>query len=320
MIINNPIIWTLTDGSDGMISQVKGLALEFGKNITEIKTDLIFPWNKLPPGIIPTFRWIFKNKLPSNIIPNVVISCGRKSVFLSTYLKKNFPHIVNIHIQNPKISSNYFTFLVVPSHDNLIGENVINSVGAIHHLKKNNIIFNDIDIQKSNLISCIIGGENNHYYFNEKQAYDLCRKIKNIKISNPSFNILIITSRRTNSKIKSILKKHLGSISKLWLGDGNNPYLFAIQNSNFFIITSDSTSMISEASISEKPIYIYQLPFKRKSNRFERFHHEFKKLKITRDFNNTEILENWSYDSLNESERIAGIIKKRIIEGSNETK
>ena len=173
---------------------------------------------------------------------------------------------------------------------------------------------------KSNLISCIIGGENNHYYFNEKQAYDLCRKIKNIKISNPSFNILIITSRRTNSKIKSILKKHLGSISKLWLGDGNNPYLFAIQNSNFFIITSDSTSMISEASISEKPIYIYQLPFKRKSNRFERFHHEFKKLKITRDFNNTEILENWSYDSLDESKRIAGIIKKRIIEGSNETK
>ena len=106
----------------------------------------------------------------------------------------------------------------------------------------------------------------------------------------------------------------------MWLGDGNNPYLFAIQNSNFFIITSDSTSMISEASISEKPIYIYQLPFKRKSNRFERFHDEFKKLKITRDFNNKEILENWSYDSLNESERIAGIIKKRIIEGNNETK
>ena len=320
MIKSNPIIWTLTDGSDGMISQVKGLALEFGKNITEIKTDLIFPWNKLPPGIIPTFSWIFKNKLPSNITPNVVISCGRKSVFLSLYIKKNFPHIVNIHIQNPKISSNYFTFVVVPSHDNLIGENIITSVGAIHHLKKNNINFNNIDIQKSNLISCIIGGENNHYYFNEKQAYDLCKKIKNIKMSNPSFNILIITSRRTNNKIKSILKKNLGSISKLWLGNGNNPYLFAIQNSNFFIITSDSTSMISEASISEKPIYIYQLPFKRKSNRFERFHHEFKKRKITRDFNNTEILENWSYNSLNESERIAGIIKKRIIEGNNETK
>jgi len=320
LIIKNPIIWTLTDGSDGMISQVKGLANEFGKNITEIETDLIFPWNKLPPGIIPTFSWIFKNNIPSNISPNIVISCGRKSVFLSTHLKKKFPNIVNIHIQNPKISPNCFTFVVVPSHDNLVGGNVISSIGAIHHLKKNNIIFNGIDTKKSILISFIIGGENNHYYFNDEQTYDICKKIKNIKNSNPSFEILTITSRRTNSKTKSILKKELGSISKLWLGNGKNPYLFAIQNSNFFIITSDSTSMISEASISEKPIYIYQLPYKRKSNRFERFHQEFKKLNITRDFNNTEILENWRYDSLNESERIAGIIKKRIIEGNNEIK
>ena len=320
MILKNPNIWTLTDGSHGMISQVKGLANEFGKNITEIKTDLIFPWSKLTPGIFPTFSWIFKNKIPLNINPNIVISCGRKSVFLSKHLKKKFPHILNIHIQNPKTSSNYFTFVVAPSHDNLKGNNVINSVGAIHHLKKNNITSNKIDTKKSKLISCIIGGENNHYYFNEKQTYDICKKIRNIKISNPGYEILIITSRRTNSKIKNILSKQLGSISKLWLGDGKNPYLFAIQNSNYFIITSDSTSMISEASISEKPIYIYQLPFKRKSNRFERFHHEFKKLNITRDFNNTEILEKWSYNSLNESERIAGIIKKRIIEGNNETK
>ena len=40
--INNPKIWSLTDGSQGMISQTKGLANEFRMNITEIKTDLIF--------------------------------------------------------------------------------------------------------------------------------------------------------------------------------------------------------------------------------------------------------------------------------------
>ncbi len=251
MNIKNPIIWTLTDGSDGMISQVNGLANEFGKNITEIKTNLIFPWKKLPPGIIPTFSWIFKNKIPTNIIPNIVISCGRKSVFLSMHLKKNFPDIINIHIQNPKISTKYFSFVVVPSHDNLEGKNVISSVGAIHHLKNNDMKF---DIKESNLISCIIGGENNHYYFKEEQTYEICKKIRNIKIYNPSFEILIVTSRRTDIKTKSILKKQLSSISKLWLGSGDNPYLFAIQNSKFFIITSDSTSMISEASISGKPI------------------------------------------------------------------
>ena len=40
-------IWAVTDGSKGMISQVIGLSNQISKNITEIKTDLIFPWNKI---------------------------------------------------------------------------------------------------------------------------------------------------------------------------------------------------------------------------------------------------------------------------------
>ena len=42
MNINNPKIWTLTDGSQGMISQTRGLAFELGKNIAETKTDVFF--------------------------------------------------------------------------------------------------------------------------------------------------------------------------------------------------------------------------------------------------------------------------------------
>ena len=105
-----------------------------------------------------------------------------------------------------------------------------------------------------------------------------------------------------------MIKNKLDSISKIWLGEGENPYEFALYNSKFFIITSDSTSMISEASISGMPIYVYQLPHKRQSVRFNRFHNEFKKLNIIRDFPSTNILENWSYDKLDESKRIAGII------------
>ena len=78
--------------------------------------------------------------------------------------------------------------------------------------------------------------------------------------------------------------------------------------------------MISEASISGKPIYVYKLPLKRKSIRLERFHHEFEGLNITRDFESMNIIENWSYDKLNESKRIAGIIKERIIKEKYEFK
>ena len=131
-------IWSVTDGSQGMISQVMGLSKQISADITEIKTDLIFPWNKIQPGFLPTYKWIFKNKFPINNEPNILISCGRKSVYFSLYCKKKFKKLLNIHIQNPKISSKNFSYVISPNHDNLTGNNVLNSVGALHHFNKVN--------------------------------------------------------------------------------------------------------------------------------------------------------------------------------------
>ena len=50
-------------------------------------------------------------------------------------LKKNFKKIINIHIQNPKISSKNFSFIVAPNHDNYIGKIIINSIGALHNFQ-----------------------------------------------------------------------------------------------------------------------------------------------------------------------------------------
>ena len=311
-------IWTLTDGSQGMISQVIGLAKEFGDDIFQIKTDLRFPWTFLQPGILPTSRWIFKNYLPYNNKPKIVISCGRKSVYLSIFLKKKFKDIINIHIQNPKISFSNFNYIVAPNHDNILANNVINSVGALHKFSSE-IISNTKNIEgisEKDLVTCIIGGQNQHYNFNINEAEDLCFKLINLKKNNSKMNLLVLTSRRTVDPIKKILKKNLSSISTIWLGEGQNPYEFALKYSKYFIVTSDSTSMISESAITGKPIYIYNLPFKRVSKRFEKFHNEFKNLNITRDFNEKIILSNWEYKPLNESKRISGIIKERIIEDS----
>ena len=300
-------IWAVTDGSQGMISQVMGLSKQISPYITEIKTDLIFPWNKIQPGFLPTFKWIFKNNFPLNNEPNILISCGRKSVYFSLYCKKKFRNLLNIHIQNPKISSSNFSYVISPNHDNFKGGNVLNSVGALHHLKRNNTV------SDPNLVTCIIGGNNQHYHFRDKEINKLCDKLIEIKNNKKDIKLNIVTSRRTSSLIKKILIEKLNNIATIWTGDGKNPYIESIQKSSYFIVTSDSTSMISEAAISGKPIYIHHLTFKRKSKRIENFHREFSDLGITRDLINFNHLSDWTYNSLNESERIAIIIKKRII-------
>ena len=105
-------------------------------------------------------------------------------------------------------------------------------------------------------------------------------------------------------------------MQKFGLVTGKTPTLSLSKKSSYFIVTSDSTSMISEAAISGKPIYVHHLTFKRKSKRIENFHIEFSDLGITKDLINFNHLSDWTYNSLNESERIAIIIKKKIIKDS----
>ena len=197
MNINNPKIWTITDGSQGMISQVKGLAFELSNEITEIKTDIIFPWNSIQPGFLPNFKWIFKNEIP-NYIPDIIISCGRKKCLSFNIPKeKIFKHNQYSYSKSKNITKK-FSYIVAPNHDNYYGKNVINSVGALHNFKKK--IPKNFEYKNKNIVSCLIGGENNHYLFGLKEAYNMCDKIKKLKKINSELEFLVISSRRTSKR------------------------------------------------------------------------------------------------------------------------
>ena len=113
--------------------------------------------------------------------------------------------------------------------------------------------------------------------------------------------------------MKNALKDKLKDIAIIWNENEKNPYTFALKNSDFFIVTSDSTSMISECAFTGNPIFIFHLPFKRQSKRIENFHKQFQKLKITKKLDYKNDLIPWTYVALNESKRIASILKERII-------
>lgn len=316
-------ILVVTDGSQGMNSQVEGLAKQFNINFTSLHAKLLFPWSKLQPGILPIFSWIFLNKINKIPKPDLIISCGRKSVYLSIYFKKKFRNIITIHIQNPKISFNNFNYIIAPQHDNISGINVISSFGALHRFDQstlNSVVDKNFDIPKNNLISVIIGGSNNHYNFSSIEACELIERIKNIKKINPKYIFLIIFSRRTSNQVKNSIKINLNNHAIISDENKKNPYTFALKHSKFFIVTSDSTSMISECAFTSKPIYIFHLPFKRKSKRIKKFHEQFQKLNITKDLKLINKLTPWTYKLLDESKRISSIIKKRIIKEESDFK
>jgi len=298
-----------------MISQVNGLAEHLSTDVLQIKTNLIFPWSKLQPGLLPVYKWIFKNDFDFTYKPDILISCGRKSVYTSLYLKKIFKkNIITIHIQNPKINPNNFDFVITPNHDNIDGNNILNTLGAIHQFtqKKLNESKDIINIKnKESLVSIIIGGSNQHYKFSKKIVEDLINQIKILINKYKDYSFCVIPSRRTDKSNVDLLTKELSNIAFVWNKQTNNPYLFCLRFSKYFIVTSDSTSMISECAFTGKPVYVYHLPFKRVSTRIVNFHKEFEEQCITRKFTNN--LDIWKYTSLNEAKRIAGILRSRIL-------
>jgi mitochondrial fission protein ELM1 len=303
----------LTQGMHGMISQVEGLAKSLGLSYKHQKVELKSFWNLIPPKISPISENLVKNKFVCDC--KVIISCGRKSVIPSIALKKRLGNeIFNIHIQDPKISFKHFDLIVSPDHDNLNGENIINTTGAIHYLTKKEILDNSeyLKIEKDKrreLIAFIIGGPNKYYKYSEKQIHELFNKVKTL-FTPDKFKIIVIPSYRTPENILKIAFNTFSVNHHVVKTIDKKAYLSALAISNYIVVTCDSTSMISEAAMTGKPVYIAMMKSFKPTGRFKKFYSQLRDLGITRELEDT--VESWSYNKLNEVTRIAPIVKSKM--------
>ena len=303
----------LTEGMHGMISQVEGLAKALDIDFTHHKVELNKFWKLIPPKFTPVSNFTFK-PITSNDF-DIIISCGRKSVIPSIYLKKNSKKKVhNIHIQDPKVSLNNFDFIIAPEHDGLTGDNVILSKGSIHYLTKEEITNNHEYLseklnKEKEYLSLILGGPNKYYDYNEKNVIKIFDKIKSILESN-NLQAIIIPSMRTPEKIIDFTQNYLGENNLVIKDVDKKAYLSSLSLAKYIVVTCDSTSMISEAALTGKPIYIAEIPAKSNDYRFRKFRDLFQKLKIIKNLN--EKVEIWNYEILDETNRIAKEIKKKI--------
>ena len=302
----------LTEGMHGMISQVEGLAKALDLDFIHEKIELNNFWKLIPPKITPTKSFVFKNNIEHEF--NIVISCGRKSVIPSIYLKKKFKEkIVNIHIQDPKVSLTNFDFVVAPEHDGLIGKNVISTKGAIHYLRENeldeNISYLKPKIKKEKIVTLVVGGPNKYYDYKLSLVEEIFSKIKQNFINN-DYQLIFIPSMRTPKNVIDQAKNYFDNDQIIITEIDKKAYLSSLRLADYIVVTCDSTSMISEAAITGKPIYVAQMPHIKNNYRFKKFFEMFRKLNITKDLSNN--LEVWEYEKLNETDRISGYIKSKL--------
>ena len=303
----------LTEGLHGMISQVEGLAKALDLDFFHERVELNSFWNFIPPNFTPVSKLVFRNKVEREF--DIIISCGRKSVIPSICLKKNSKKkVYNIHIQDPKVSLKNFDFIIAPEHDGLTGDNVILSKGSIHYLTNEEIINNrEYLSEKLNkdkeYLALIIGGPNKYYDYSEQNIKKVFDKVKKILEKN-NLQAIIIPSMRTPQQVIDLSENYFGKDNLVTKDIDKKAYLSCLSLAKYIVVTCDSTSMISEAALTGKPIYIAEIPAKINDYRFRKFRELFTKLNIVKNLD--EKLEIWNYEILDETNRISKEIKKKI--------
>jgi len=303
----------LTQGMHGMISQVEGLARALDLDFTHHTVELNNFWKLFPPKITPISQKVFNRIITKDF--DVIISCGRKSVIPSIYLKKiSSKKVTNIHIQDPKVNLDNFDYVVAPEHDQLTGENVLSTKGAMHYLTKEEIIKNSNYLKNrlqtgKDYFLLVLGGPTKHYDY----SYDNILNIFNLfndLVKKNNLQGIVVPSMRTPKNIIELSKNKLAENSLVIETVDKKAYLSALSLAKYISVTCDSTSMISEAALTGKPIYIAEIPAKKDDQRIQKFKELFYQLKIIKKLETT--LETWDYEILNETSRIANEIKKKL--------
>ena len=164
-------------------------------------------------------------------------------------------------------------------------------------------------IKEKKIITLILGGPNKYYTYSNQNILNIFSKISK-QILNKDFQLIVIPSNRTPIKTIELAKKFFSEEHLIIDRVDKNAYLSSLGVADYLIVTCDSSSMISEAAITGKPLYVAMIPPSKKDTRFQKFRKLFEKMNIIREFD--EKLETWNYEKLDETKRIAYEIKNKL--------
>ena len=249
-----------------------------------------------------------KNK---NKRADLIISCGRISAPYSLIYKKLNKKCKIFHILDPYCLRNRFDKILIPSHDfskfsNY--KNVLEFLGTFVCKRKlvNEDLKNYKELESSkNIIACLIGGDGRS---SKLEVSEINSLVDQINLISARYTVVYCFSRRTSEITKRIIKKRKKFKHFCYNYEDKDPYWYLINKSSHFIVTEDSVSMTSDAVFTGKPVYMVKI--KNKKNKIKGFVQNLEKRGVVRYFDG-EILS-WKYERINESERIANVIKNII--------
>jgi hypothetical protein len=227
----------------------------------------------MPSKIFAKLPVFLKNMAVKSItdpLPDIIIAAGRQAVLVALALKRSTKTVV---LMNPGISPQHFDAVVAPTHDQLLGKNVIFTQGAIHAIQPEKLVFpRTLEKYTNPRVGILLGGNSVHGTYKDELAIKMANDLRTFINSNSALigaSLIITPSRRTPLKWLEIFERNLDGVPYwIWNQKTKNPYPNLLKGIDAIIVCEDSISMASEACVMGKPVLIYptgitKLKFKR---------------------------------------------------------
>ncbi len=307
----SPVVWVISEGLTGTENQCLGVVESLGVEAEVKRIKLNQPWDALSPWLGFECAATFCPPL-SSPWPDLLITSGRKSIAASKYIKKmSGGRTFTVQIQDPRVSPKYFDLVALPQHDPTRGSNVIVTTAT-----PNRITADKLEAAKTEFaslfsklasprIAVLVGGSTKNHTLTEQDLENLANTLESL---SKQASLMITTSRRTGEYGTELIRRKLNHPNcYIWDGTLPNPYWGMLAWADYIFATNDSTSMLSEAASTGKPVY--NIPLVPLSGRQAKLVENLKNYGAIRDWQGK--LENWSYTPLNDAAYIASEIRQK---------
>lgn len=319
------LIWAVSDGRAGMENQALGLAEAIArltpaeivvKRVTwragfdRLPSSLKAPWmlNPASDAVWPAVdeRW-----------PDVWIGTGRATLPLSADVKRRSgDRTFVVQTQDPRWRTDVYDLVVAPAHDGLTGPNVLSIVGSPHRVSQSALESGAAPFAgvlaplPRPRVAVLIGGRSAAFDLPEDHAAALADRIAET-VWKAGGAAMVTFSRRTPDAARRLLRERLAALpGMIWDGEGPNPYFAFLHAADHVLVTEDSANMAAEAASTGKPVHVLPMVPLKPGPKFARLHAALRAHGATRPFEGT--LATWTYPPLNETERAAREVLKRL--------
>ena len=271
-----PKVWVLTDDRPGNSTQSLGLSDALGWPTEEKRlhpSPLAALSNRLLGASLLGVRRSRSDPLEPPW-PDLVIAAGRRTAPVALWIREQSRGCTRLVQLGRKggDAADLFDLSVVPGYAGLFPHpNRIETHAPLHRIDKEKLDAaaarwkERLDRAKAPRIALLVGGTSGEYRFDEATARRLGKGVMRMA-REAGGSVFATTSRRTGAAQTRALLEELEGAQLIYTwspdsgGGDENPYLGLLALADAFVITSESESMLAEATSLGRPVYIFPLP------------------------------------------------------------